>query len=52
MAHLELTEMLQYVCCVDVALRCITVKKGHARNFSSELINILLLKIQKVAPCT
>jgi hypothetical protein len=24
------------------------VKKGHARNFSSELIHILLLEIQKV----
>jgi hypothetical protein len=24
------------------------VKKGHARTFSSELIHILLLKIQKV----
>jgi hypothetical protein len=26
-----------------------TVKKWHARNFSSELIHILLLKIQKVS---
>jgi hypothetical protein len=28
--------------------RTCAVKKGHARNFSSELINILLLKIKKV----
>jgi hypothetical protein len=26
-----------------------TVKKGHERNFSSELIHILLLKTQKVS---
>jgi hypothetical protein len=26
-----------------------TVKKGHARTFSSELILILLLKIQKIS---
>jgi hypothetical protein len=25
------------------------VKKGHSKNFSSELIHILLLKIQKVS---